>query len=294
MKIMIYRILGNDLPPRHQIGQTYKNTHFLLTYEPELLHCRRKWVVNRIVDPVYERKLISLLERYGQSYVHIPFSLKEYKACWDKPISDKVVSGQLSTSEDRVLHNQLLYITNVNYARNLALEYWKKEADWVLPLDGNCYFTSEGWQGIVQRLEGESSFDKYFLVPMYRLTTNEQALNFKVSNQTEHEPQIIFGKHTRLEFNSQCRYGLEDKVELIRRIGFALEYNGNCFRPVDSRDNCGFVLRLFSGVAVAENNIVDRARLRDQGIDNILRTLDKQSIYKILGEAKRILARWLK
>jgi hypothetical protein len=81
---VLYRVLGNDLPPRHEIGQTLSNLRFMLDNEPELEACEKRWVVNRIVDPEQEAAVIALLEERGQHYLHIPFDLGEYgRVGWD-------------------------------------------------------------------------------------------------------------------------------------------------------------------------------------------------------------------
>jgi hypothetical protein len=67
---VLYRVLGNDLPPRHEIGQTLSNLRFMLDHEPELEACEKRWVVNRIVDPEQEAAIIALLEERGQGYLH--------------------------------------------------------------------------------------------------------------------------------------------------------------------------------------------------------------------------------
>jgi hypothetical protein len=69
---VLYRVLGNDLPPRHEIGQTLSNLRFMLDNEPELEACEKRWVVNRIVDPEQEAAIIALLEERGQHYLHSP------------------------------------------------------------------------------------------------------------------------------------------------------------------------------------------------------------------------------
>lgn len=76
---VLYRIIGNDLPPRHRAGQTLTNLRFILEHEPELPHCEKRWVVNRIVDPEVEKQIIELLERHGARYLHIPFREEEYR-----------------------------------------------------------------------------------------------------------------------------------------------------------------------------------------------------------------------
>lgn len=76
--IVLYRILGNDLPPRHRPGQTLSNVRFILEHEPEFNKTRKLWVLNRIVDPQAEASLIQLLKHHRQEYITIPFIEKEY------------------------------------------------------------------------------------------------------------------------------------------------------------------------------------------------------------------------
>src|SRR6266511_1514394 len=57
-EIHLYRILGNDLPPRHKSGQVIQNVGFILANEPTFPNTKKWWVLNRIIDPNYESALI--------------------------------------------------------------------------------------------------------------------------------------------------------------------------------------------------------------------------------------------
>ena len=59
---ILYRILGNDLPPRHGSRQTLENLRFLLDNEPDFPDLEKRWVVNRIADGEREAELIALLD----------------------------------------------------------------------------------------------------------------------------------------------------------------------------------------------------------------------------------------
>ena len=48
--VVLYRIIGNDLPPRHQYGQVYTNVKFILENEMDLPGWSKRWVLNRIVN----------------------------------------------------------------------------------------------------------------------------------------------------------------------------------------------------------------------------------------------------
>ena len=81
---ILYRIIGNDLPPRHMKGQSRRNLEFILDHEIELERCRKMWIVNRIVDREEEQAILDILREREQTYIRIPFDLDEYVRCaWD-------------------------------------------------------------------------------------------------------------------------------------------------------------------------------------------------------------------
>jgi hypothetical protein len=59
-RFCLYRIVGNDLVPRHAPGQSLANVRFILEHETELEGCEKHWILNRIVDPREEERLIEL------------------------------------------------------------------------------------------------------------------------------------------------------------------------------------------------------------------------------------------
>src|SRR5688500_4990500 len=78
-KILIYRILGNDLPPRHQQGQTLANLRFILQHEHLIRGVERRWILNRIWDRSVQEKLAKLLSDDGEDYQCIQFDIDHYK-----------------------------------------------------------------------------------------------------------------------------------------------------------------------------------------------------------------------
>jgi len=263
-KIILYRILGNDLPPRHKAGQTYNNLKFILENEPMLMNCEKKWIINRIINSNEEKRIINLLEKYEQHFIRIPFDIKEYKDC-GKDGSKKFGSEK---------HEKILYFTNINRARNLALREGKKKADWILPFDSNCCFNRQGWERIVDKLSVQKATDKYFAVPMYRLTNNKQCFNINIKEYRGGEPQIIFGKNTNEEFDENFRYGEESKVQMLKRL-FEIEYIDYLQVVADSKSCVGYVLRLFSGIKKGEKSQIRRNILRNSAINLMILKLDK-------------------
>lgn len=64
-RFLLYRLIGNDIPPLQCHGQLYKNTKYTLDYEPEFPDCRKLWVLNNIVNKTELSLLIDLLISRG-------------------------------------------------------------------------------------------------------------------------------------------------------------------------------------------------------------------------------------
>lgn len=134
--MILYRILGNDLPPRHSPGQTLRNLRFLLQHEsdfsilphlgPHSVHhstaygsgsgvkqshssdggllVDKYFVLNRIADKEMEAALIGLLHLYSvpnSRIIVIPFDWKEYQRRdfrWDGGV-DKVAGWGISVNQ---------------------------------------------------------------------------------------------------------------------------------------------------------------------------------------------------
>lgn len=295
---VLYRIIGNDLPPRHRAGQTLTNLRFILEHEPELPHCEKRWVVNRIVDPEVEKQIIELLERHGARYLHIPFREEEYrKVGWRfnefdppgftyRPEFDKLGQRQRYRALDHVYHNKNLYVMNNNGARNAALREGRTVAKWVLPWDGNCFVTRKAWDDLVDTITRQP-YLKYFTVPMARVLDNDILLQPDPQVQATEEPQLVFRRDAREEFNENARYGRCPKVELFGRLGIAGPWHQWCRGPWDlppaplsveagQVGQASWVARLFSGSAAAEVDSGDRWARRIEAIWECIDSIDER------------------
>lgn len=276
MMCRLYRILGNDLPPRHYPGQTMENLRYQIENEHEFDDVEKVWVLNRLVDLQDHANLVSILEDAGMEYIVLPFVPNDY--------------GKLTSFEDKAA-----YITNNNPARNACLEDgFSKGVDIVLPFDGNCFFTDEAW--FYARNSIVNNFlSPYFIFPMARcrsyddltgLPQVKEMYNFgKMMRHDLTEPQIGFGVDHDLRFDERLRYSLGPKAELLVRIGvggpWTLGWVDSKFRDRPNsihqeRDTiyCGWVWRLPSGVPEAETSNVYRGTTRRQGIQNIVEKAD--------------------
>lgn len=227
---VLYRVLGNDLPPRHEDGQTLHNLRFVLENEPNLPNCEKRWVINRIVNPEQERTTIALLEEFDQPYLHIPFDFQAYQSIeWDLenfPQDTFFLDGQYHDMTEYVQlraqahsrRHKNRYIMNNNGARNAALNDGRGRAKWVLPWDGNCFVTEAAWAQITEGVSNAPHL-KYFTVPMARITQNTDLLQSGFNPEAEEEPQVVFRKDADEEFSEECHYGRRPKVDLFWRLG---------------------------------------------------------------------------
>ena len=257
-KFIFYRILGNDLPPRHRKGQTLANLKIILEREPAFEGVEKRWIVNRVVDPQDGKKIIGLLEKYKQKYRVIHFDPKKFKKIPPQCFKERL---------DEMI--------GLNSARNLALREGKKLGTWVLVFDGNCFFTVKAWQETAQACLTVRKI-KYIVVPMMRIAGQ--------GNAVPSEPQIIFRNDSKDEFDEDFGYGQDSKVELLRRIGVPGiwdQWDGQKL-PMKRRSRefgsfalAGHVWRLPSGNEGAERNIQQRKEYRDRGIILLMEKIDK-------------------
>lgn len=295
---ILYRILGNDLPPRHRLSQTLENLQFILEYEPCLSACEKRWIVNRIVNEEEEKAAITLLENYHQKYIHIPFIKQEYSSidfdfqCFSQSDYFHTEEYQQLSEEmqaraiDRTYHDKILYTMNINACRNAALQEGRSLAKWVMPWDGNCFLTESAWEQILKGVETCEKI-KYLVIPMTRVVNNQDLLRQNFEPYPVEEPQIIFRQDAREEFNEMLRYGHYSKIELLWRIRVPGYWDAWQWDPWDNLDwqespeagkfkSVGWVARLFSGVKECEQDAKNRAQLRRQGIRNFLDNLDDE------------------
>ena len=229
-RFVLYRIVGNDLHPRHETGQSLRNMRFIMDHEPAFAHCEKRWVVNRIIDPETEAAILDLLDRAGQPYLHIPFDLADYAAQdWDFSgfedaafwLETADISPRMRMRiEARMRRHKVNYAINNNGARNAALNDGRGRAKWVLPWDGNCFLSQMAWDRLVADVTSRP-YLKYFQVPMARLADAAEALTADLGPLATEEPQVIFRRDAEESFDEAFPYGRRPKVSLFWRLGIS-------------------------------------------------------------------------
>lgn len=284
---ILYRIIGNDLIPRHGQGQSRTNVQFILDNEPELENCEKRWIVNRIVDPSELDRIVSLLESRNQRYKVIPFDPGEYRRIgWDLdglPSTTFFDSGDFRKLEpvraeraiDAAYRLKNLYVMNNNGARNAALEDGRGQAKWILPWDGNCFLSARAWRDVTRDVAAQSR-RRYFAVPMQRISDNAVLLHDDFEPEPLEEPQLLFRTDAVESFNPEFPYGRRPKVELFWRLGISGPWDRWKDEPWDRprrppaadaglAGSAGWVARLSSGVNELEEQ-GDASSFRNRGL----------------------------
>lgn len=277
---VLYRIVGNDLYPRHGVGQGLANLRFILQHEPLRVECPRCWILNRIVDSVYRDQLLQLLQDHGESAVVIPFDPQHYRALgWTLP---RLTSGRghwlkayarldlqrRDTLQQVFYRDKNAYLMNNNGARNTALALGKQRARWVLPWDGNCFLTDEAWEQLrLQLLVADRQGQDLVAIPMERLHDNSQVLDSSRPPAPRDEPQLAFSRGSGELFHPHYVYGRRPKVELLWRLGLPGPWDAWYDEPWDVPRRprrpgappplAGWVARLFSGTPPLNGRSVD-------------------------------------
>ena len=301
---VLYRIIGNDLPPRHRSGQSVDNLRFILDNEPDLPGCEKRWVVNRIVDSTTETAVLDLLRSRKQTILHLPVVAADYARIpldlESLPSPDfldslrfKLFSRCSLKYRNRTLgaaHRlKNLYAMNNNGARNAALADGRAHAKWVLPFDGNCFFTASAWGQLTAAVTARPWL-RYFIVPMARLSDNRQLTEPDFNPPANEEPQLLFRRDAPASFNPAFPYGRRPKVELFWHLGIPGPWDkwteeswDQPRRPLSPEagqfGRAGWVARLFSGVpqleVTARGILGKRGVARQQAILTLLAQLDE-------------------
>eukprot|EP00897_Mesotaenium_endlicherianum_P003433 jgi/Mesen1/3117/ME000184S02177 len=298
-KFVLYRLIGNNMPPLQCHGQLLKNTRFALEHELPLPGCKKRWVLNNIVNGTERALLLDLLLSHGYTLEDIIVRRINYTrvASFPRDTWTSVVTAQ-------------------NEARNEIIRQGRASgARWILAFDGNQFYTREAWEAIVRAAERwEKAGLKYFKVPMYRLYSKQRSswLNGSTPFRAVRkyapvlwESQLAFRNDSDQLYVEGMVYGKDNKLELIDRVCGTGRFNETeqqegildtglcgCHKEVgnDRRQRevneevalyCGYSVRLWYHpcAEVDPARIFKdrkyRARLRDKGYKKLTRTIVK-------------------
>lgn len=272
MTAKICRILGNDLFPRHLPGQTERNLRFILRHEPQIKGHQRSWLLNRIVNRRREERLVRILEDAGESYRRIPFQVKEYR-------TKLAIERERSFSDLLSVRDQkLIAAVDLNGVRNSVIDTCEDE--WCLPLDGNCFFTRRGWEGVQKAIEAPDT--EIVLIPLYAVTRNGEILGNARVGSLRLEPQTAIRTSSGIRFQEGLPYGRMSKAELFVRLGIPGPWNSwehKLLKRAEKEEgrifvSAGYLYRLSSGNPIGDHYARHRRWLRSLASDLFLRRVE--------------------
>jgi glycosyltransferase involved in cell wall biosynthesis len=225
----LVRVLGNDLPPRHPLGQTRRNLREILDREPDLPGCERRWVVNRIVDPDEEAAIIALLEERGEPYLLRPLARDGSDLpgwAWDAVVEgEPTYLAPIDPAERgrdprlrRLYDRRVRALIDINGARNAAIDEGRQRATWVLPWDGGCLLTRDAYDELVTTVSRDPEL-RYLAVPMARIADLAALDDPHLRPRPEQEHMLAFHRDATERFDPRLTYGVREKVALLRRLG---------------------------------------------------------------------------
>lgn len=218
--IVLYRLIGNDMPPLENKGQLLSNTMYALENErKDLPRTRKRWILNRIVDSTLHDQIMGILVLHGyesEDIIDIPFREEEMCA--------------FRNGDDRV-H----YVANQNAARNMGYEHGLSDGfRWIFVFDGNGFVSDDQWNAILSAVDyAEKHNQRAMLVPMVRMNVPNDPSFLNASSSVESimeaqphfaEPQIGFRNDLlpsgSLPYNEDLKYGVMNKLDLLDLCGF--------------------------------------------------------------------------
>ena len=225
----VVRILGNTLPPRDTAGRRHSTLRRILEDEPKLRGARKLYVINRIYDVGDLALTINLLESHNADYRVIPF----------KAEADLI---------------------QINAARNFAIAYGQESAEWTVILDGDCEWTSDGWEPVIDAmLSGD----------VYNQTSHISIPHAREGTSILAEPMVAFHQSSSQRFNPLLLFGNAEKLDLLYRLG----HNPRNITELLG-DNCdtrlaGYVTHRTTGEPAVELDVNLRMRLRAESVQNL-------------------------
>ena len=235
----IWRILGNEMPPRDNHGRRMEVLKEILEQEPELEGAQKWYVVNRLANIPWRRCIVEMLDRHNAHYVTVPF---------DRSIPPNP-------------ENLKLRGVNINNARNLAIQAGHAMTPWSVVLDGDCIFTSEGWSPVIAAMRENRT--KHLSIPHRREATGDLA-----------EPMVAFHQTSEERFDESIPFGSGDKLELLYRLGHdRTPYSGHLQIEGDKTQVVGEVRHITTGHPGLESNLGQRERQREKSFQQLSRRI---------------------
>lgn len=251
-RLIIGRILGNELPPRDTPGARLAGLQRTLQqYEKGYIApCERLWLINHVVDPELAAAYADVLQAAGEEFITLPFDPAAYAAA--KTRDEKLIAA-----------------IGINDARNLLIYEGLRRGDYVAVLDGDCYFTVADYTELSNALVDHTL--PYFSLRTLRTTADDPNMVL-----TEAEPMCAFSADGELRFEPMIPFGAGDKLELLYRLGHSRTGPHIALDHEDLTRVIGTVRHAATGDTLVDSDTALRQVVRRESLDALLAKLDAQ------------------
>ena len=257
-KYSIFRIIGNEMPPRDEPDARLKTLKFILNNEPEFINTIKCWIVNCIHDKNRQELITNILSEKNQYFVISQIQKQKYI--------------EANNKKQKINH-----AIAINRARNMAIQHGKTLSEFTFLLDGDCLFNEFLWNKTINELEEdqEKTSRKIYSIPTSRSTFEHSIL----SNEPMliAEPMTIHRYDCDRFFNETIPFGEGDKLKFLYEIGHNKESGKH---HLMSHEKICKSVGLIHHVTASDYKIeVDwklRMKLRSESIENLLQKLDNQ------------------
>eukprot|EP00271_Cylindrocystis_brebissonii_P015929 TRINITY_DN39006_c0_g1_i1.p1 TRINITY_DN39006_c0_g1~~TRINITY_DN39006_c0_g1_i1.p1 ORF type:complete len:819 (-),score=93.28 TRINITY_DN39006_c0_g1_i1:164-2620(-) len=241
-RFVLYRIIGNDMPPLQSVGQLRWNTEYLLKHEGSFEGCQKRWVLNRIANTTEKFLIEDLLRSHGyrrDQIVDIPFDVdklvdesNESEKITLNPILFRGKGRSIGASEEELqrIGRRIRDFMGLNNGRNMAIEDGVKAGfRWILCFDANQFVPNLTWHRIrdLARRADRKPHVRYIEIPMVRAREEQNPSwlhaesSFREiiahSEGRMEEGQLIFRNDSTERFNENMAYSLAPKQDLLDR-----------------------------------------------------------------------------
>jgi len=239
--------------PWHEEGATVRDLKIILEKEPNV--CKKMFVVNRMIDPKQKSEVVGLLRDHGYEPVIIPFVVEDWLRCW-------------------TFKRKVLYATNINMARNLALRL-ASEHPFVIILDSRNMFVQQGWD-VLEDTAMHNSKINYFLIGQWFMSDlnfgGKVCLKREVCGMIRSNPwMLMFGRRAREVFDERLGYLDKCNEELLGRIGVHGYWSKR--RRILKKCSAGWVCRLPAGGG-RDKEIGDK-KIKEESVKHLIERVDK-------------------
>lgn len=260
-KYSIFRILGNETPPRDQPDARLRTLEYILDNEPEFPDCIKCWVINCIHDRERRELIGRMLTERNMYHVILPIWRAKYL-------------------EAKTRDEKITQVVGINRARNVAIKHGHYISNFTCILDGDCFYSEDLWQMTVNEIEEDQKVRrdrKYYSTPSSRATFEHA----RISSQPMllAEPMLIFRNDSDIFFDESIPFGQGDKLHLLYKLGHS-EKPGHHHELVND-DLCksvSMVHHVTGSDYVIELDQKLRIKLRNESLDRLIWQVDNEAL----------------